>query len=167
MAEFHDIIETSETVPLFVWWQWALIVLGSLGVLFFLVFILKKSRSATSESVSNLGQAIEKIRQIDLGSTDSNRLASDLSVIVREYLQRQFGDSALFETDEEFHVRSKELDTLPDQAADKLRQYLSDLSQHKYAPNHNHPAALEGYVTKAEELIKGIDSTVPRPLTSG
>ena len=88
-------------------------------------------------------------------------------MIVRAYLQRQFGDSALFETDEEFNERAEQLDSLPEQAAEKLRHYLSDLSRYKYAPNHNHPAALEDFISKACELLKGLDSTTPRPLTSG
>ncbi|MFC5049679.1 hypothetical protein ACFPK9_03490 [Rubritalea spongiae] len=167
MPEFHDIIETSEKVPLLVWWQWVLLSLAALAVILLLIFILKKSRKSNAQTTSNLELALQKIQALELKSTDSNRLATDLSVIVREYLQMQFEDRALFETDEEFHERSHHIEALPEQAAEKLRQYLTGLSQHKYAPSHNHPAALESYATKAAELLKGIDSTIPRPLTSG
>ena len=167
MAEFQDIIETSETPPILVWWQWAALFLAIVGLIALILFVLKRSQHSRTTKQGNLGVALESLQKIDLSTCSSNQLASSVSVIVREYLQRQFSDSALFETDEEFHERSKQLDILPDQAAEKLRAYLADLSKHKYAPNHNHPKALEGFVDKAAELLKGLDSTVPRPLTSG
>jgi len=166
MIEFHDIIETSETSPLLLWWQWALIILGSVAVIPLIAFISKQASRKGSKLDSNLGLALDRLQHIKLESTDSSQLATDLSIIVREYLQLQFGDRALFQTEEEFHERSQHIDALPDQAAEKLREYLTDLSQHKYAPSYNHPAALESYVSKAAELLKGIDSTIPRPLTS-
>lgn len=167
MDQFHDIIETSETVPLLVWWQWALLAIAALLVIFILSYWLKRTKSSQKKNNSNLAVALDRIEQINLAETNSNQLATDLSVIVREYLQKQFKDNALFETDEEFHERSQQLESLPPQAAEKLCNYLQDLSRHKYSPNHNHPKALEDFLSKASDLLKGIDSTVPRPLTSG
>jgi hypothetical protein len=167
MAEFQDIIETSETAPLLVWWQWVLIFFAAAIAIVIAILLLRKLKHSTKAPETNLEIALSKLNSLSLENTNSNQLASDLSVIVREYLQVQFGDKALFETDEEFHERAEQIEALPAQAAEKLRSYLSDLSQHKYAPNHNHPAALENFVSKANELLRGIDSTVPRPLSSG
>lgn len=167
MPEINDIIETSELTPLFLWWQWTLIGIALVIALTLLVTVCKKTKSISrSAPLSPLEIALHKLKALDLNDMDSNRLAVHLSIIVRQYLNKQWADIALFETDEEFHARSHKLEKFPDTIAEQFQDYLTAVSNHKYAPNPNHPAALESLIKKAEVLLNALNSTTPNPSKS-
>jgi len=101
---------------------------------------------------------MQQLAALDTSKTDSNRLAVHLSLIVRQFIQRAFGDTALFETDEEFHARSTELERFSPEATEQLKNYLTAVADHKYAPNPNHPAALESLIEQAGKLLRSLDT---------
>jgi len=115
----------------------------------------KGSRGST---LSHLDLALQQLAALDTSKTDSNRLAVHLSLIVRQFIQRSFGDTALFETDEEFHARSTDFEKFPPEATEQLKNYLTAIADHKYAPNPNHPSALESLIEKAGQLIRDLDT---------
>ena len=159
MPEINDIIETSDSSPLFLWWQWALVGIGACLLLYLLSFLLKRKKGPPRlPSHTDLGLALQQLSALDTSKTDSNRLAVHLSLIVRQFIQRSFGDTALFETDEEFHARSTELERFSAEATEQLKNYLTAVADHKYAPNPNHPAALESLTENAELLLRNLDS---------
>jgi|GEM_PF-1647718 hypothetical protein len=159
MPEINDIIESNDPSPLFLWWQWALIGIGACLLLYLLSFLLMRKKGAHRiPSQTNLGLSLQQLAALDTSKDDSNRLAVRLSLIVREFIQRAFGDAALFETDEEFHARSTELDRFSPEATEQLKNYLTAVADHKYAPNPNHPAALESLIHNAELLLRKLDS---------
>ncbi|PQJ27707.1 DUF4381 family protein [Rubritalea profundi] len=159
MPEINDIIETSDPSPLFLWWQWALVGIGVCLFLYLLSFLLKRKKGQPRlPSHSNLDLALQQLTALDSSKNDSNRLAVHLSLIVRKFIQRSFGDTALFETDEEFHARSTELERFSPEATEQLKNYLTAVADHKYAPNPNHPAALESLIENAELLLRNLDS---------
>lgn len=160
MKDIHDIVEISEQPALLLWWQWALIGVGALLVLLALILLFqRKGKTLAAKNSSPLQVALQQLDSLDIEQSDANRLAVHLSLIVRQYMQRKFNDIALFETDEEFHARSTELNKLPAQASKNLEDYLNAISEHKYAPNPNHPAALESLIEKAKQLLHTLDST--------
>ena len=165
MYEIQDIIETSDTSPLLLWWQWALIGIGALIALCLFIFLLKrKTKASRLPAQSNLALALQQLSALDVSETDSNRLAVHLSIIVRQFIQRAFGDTAIFETDEEFHTRSTELEKFSPEATAQLKNYLTAVADHKYAPNPNHPAALESLVENAEMILRTLDTiSLPAP----
>ena len=159
MPKIHDIIEVTDHSSLFLWWQWALVAVGAFMFLYLLSFFLKrKKRTPRLPSHSNLELALQQLATLETSKTDSNRLAVHLSLIVRQFIQRVFDDTALFETDEEFHARSTALDKFTPEATERLKNYLTAVANHKYAPNPNHPAALESLIEKAELLLRSLDS---------
>jgi hypothetical protein len=159
MAEINDIIENTNSAALFLWWQWALIGIAFLLALLIILIAIRRSlKTAKQESLSCLDFALSQLALLEIQNTNSNALAVDLSIIVRKFLRCAFNDNALFETAEEFHTRSVELDRLPANAQNTLKLYLVKLTDHKYAPNPNHPAALENLIGQATSLIKELDS---------
>ncbi len=133
--------------------------IGACLVLFLLSFLFKRKKGPPRlPSQSNLDLALRQLSALDTSKTDSNRLAVHLSLIVRQFIQRAFGDLALFETDEEFHERSTELERFSPEATDQLKNYLTAVANHKYAPNPNHPAALESLIEKAEIILRVLDT---------
>lgn len=165
MYEIQDIIETSDSSPLFFWWQWALIGIVALVIFYLLIVLLRrKTKAARHTAQSNLTTALQQLSALNVSETDSNRLAVHLSLIVRQFIQRAFGDPALFETDEEFHTRSTELERFSPEATAQLKSYLTVVANHKYAPNPNDPAALESLIEKAEMVLRILDTiNLPAP----
>ncbi|MFC4993654.1 NfeD family protein [Rubritalea tangerina] len=165
MPELNDIIETQHSAPLFLWWQWVLLALSACILIFILSALLKRKQKQGPPplSLNPLQIAQQQLRSINLDDLDSNRLAIHLSLIVRQYLQRQYSDNALFQTDEEFHARSDHFERLTPNTQTLLKDYLTKVAQHKYAPNPNHPAALETLITHASEVLSKVDTENPIP----
>lgn len=160
MPEIQDIVETTQQAELLLWWQWVLLGLVVSALLALLVFLFNRKRTASRAlAQSPLQTALQQLSMLKVQQTTSNQLATQLSLIVREFLQRRFDDHALFQTEEEFHSRSADLEKLPAATSTQLKVYLRTIAEHKYAPNPNHPAALESLIEKASSLIKKLDST--------
>lgn len=162
----HDIVEISEQPDVFLWWQWALIALAAAVVLTLIFFVIRRlARTKQHEAKSPLEIAVLQLSQLDAQSANSsNQLAVQLSLIVRHYLQRKFNDQSLFMTHEEFHTQSTELSKLPKESSELLHSYLTAISEHKYAPNANHPAALESMIEKASKVVHNLENN-SQPLT--
>lgn len=162
----NDIIETTHQPALFLWWQWLALALGLLAVLLLIIFLIKKYMPTATAAPSAAQQALTQLQQLQQQSLSSSELATSLSTLVRHYLQAEFGDPALFETVEEFHRRSAQLDKLPAEASSRLVSYLDTLAFLKYAPVGQAQETQLDLVEQTSQLIRGLDSTVPRPLES-
>lgn len=159
MPKLNDIIETEMPASQFMWWEIALIALLALIVLGVLCSLIQKRRASTSKRLSLLESALGQLNSLETESTNSNRLAVHLSLIIRQYLQGKFNNQVLFETDEEFHEHSDELNTLPAETVEQLLAYMTEVSAHKYSPDCNNPDALANLVSKASALLLKIDLT--------
>ena len=164
MQDLQDIIVTHHPTPLFLWWQWALLSLAALIILWLLfTFLTRKKRTKTPET-SPIQQAIQKLKTLSQQSLDSNQTAIQLSLIIREYLQARLQDPALFETDEELDNRTKDLDKLPASISPKLKQYLHHVATLKYAPKSS--AKASELCEKASELLNSMEQQLqPKPTT--
>lgn len=159
MPTINDIIETDQQAPQFMWWEIALYVLLAAIVLGVLISLVSKRHKKAQTKLSLIDSALSQLDSLDTSSTDSNRIAVHLSLIIRQYLQSKFNNQVLFETDEEFHEHSTELDKLPAETVEQLQSYMQDVSKHKYSPNSDDQDALAGLVSKASALLVQIDLT--------
>lgn len=158
MPELQDIIEVQEPVPLFLWWQWVLIGLGTCLVLWLLLYLIFKKRSMIGgSSLSDLERALKQIELLNPENQTNNQTAVHLSLIVRQYLQNRLNDPALFETDEEFHARSEDLNQLPSDAASQLTSYLEQIAVFKYAPDQSNQSEINHFLDAARKLLENLD----------
>lgn len=169
MPEIQDIIESPEKAPFLLAWQWLAIIITCALITFAVYSHLRKKRNTTTP-VDNLKDALERLEKIrlieegDATKQSSNQFTSDLSLLVREYLQGQFQNKSIFQTHEEFILDHQDLQQLPDSASDKLSSYLSALADHKYSPTQDLPTEKTKLIKLTETLLKGIDSTIPKKI---
>ena len=163
--KLEDIVETSQKPALLLWWQWLGIAIIFISLLLLLRFFLKNKKISPPKP-DNLKDALDRLARLRDQSIPTKDLAIQLSIIIRAYLQKQFEDTALFETHEEFHARSSHLKRLPPEAASRLTIYLGELSDLKYAPTIDAKAIQSSLLEKTDALLRGLDSTTPRPISS-
>ncbi|MGJ8655068.1 MAG: DUF4381 family protein [Akkermansiaceae bacterium] len=167
MPEIEDIIETPETAPLLLAWQWLLLALICVLIIWAIIAYLKQQKTSTSK-VSSLKDALDRLKKIQQASIennqDSNQLTTELSFLTRQYLQGQFSNKSLFQTHQEFIADHQDLDKLPQSAREKLSTYLTALADHKYSPDQHLPTEKNKLIQLTESLLRGIDSTVPKNL---
>lgn len=163
MDELKDIVETPESAPLLLWWQWALIGITATIILLAVRYFLKK-RPEQVRGVNSLQTSLKELKKIEQSELNNNQLTTKLSILTRHYLQHQFKDQAIFETHQEFQARYNELDRLPENAREKLAIYLETLAKHKYSPEHDLPAERLELINLTEHLLRGMDSTIPKSI---
>ena len=168
MPEIEDIIETPESAPLLLAWQWlALFTLCLL--LIWAVYRYIKHKNKASTRVSNLKEALLSLKEMaqsaEGDNKDTNQLTIDLSLITRQYLQGQFNNKSIFQTHQEFISDHQDLEKLPQTAREKLSTYLTTLAEHKYSPDQHLPAEKIKLIQLTESLLRGIDSTVPKKIS--
>lgn len=169
MPEIEDIIETTETAPLFIWWQWALIAIGVVLIIVGLRKLLR-TKPKPPAPVNNLKSALERLSQLDHSELNDTELATEVSLLTRQYLQHQFNNPSLFQTHQEF-IRQldnpemkNDLDRIPETARNEIVFYLKVLAEHKYSPNSHLPTEKEKLIRHTETLLRGVDSTIPRTI---
>lgn len=135
MPELHHISSTPDSGPLLLWWQWLLLTLALYALTRIVLRILRRKRVRINHECDPLALALSQLNELEGAELPRNDFATQLSLITRHYLQQAFGDPALFETAEEFHSRSAQLQRIPQPASEQLRSYLSHISQQQYAPS--------------------------------
>lgn len=168
MPEIQDVIETPETAPLLLAWQWLLLALITVLIIWAVRAYLKHTKNSPSKA-NNLKDALDQLKKIEQSSSqnnqNSNQLTTDLSLLTRRYLQTQFRNKSLFQTHQEFIIDHQDLDKLPQSVQKKLSTYLTALAEHKYSPDQHLPAEKNKLIQLTESLLRGIDSTVPKNIT--
>lgn len=158
----HEIIETSQTPALLLWWQWLGVAIATIALLILIRLIIKNKKTTPPTPVQNLAQALHTLTHIRNETFTTRDLATRLSLTTRQYLQAQFNDPALFETHQEFNHRSQDIKKLPLEAASRLSSYLTELANLKYAPDPESPEIQDTLIKNTEDLLRGLDSTVPK-----
>ena len=157
MPEIEDIIETTETAPLLLWWQWAIIIFVALVTVYFLSKWLNKKATAKPK-INNLKTALQQLVVIENKDLDDNELAIEVSMLTREYLRHQLNNQSLFQTHQEFVADHEDLERLPEKARTELAHYLEVLANHKYLPDSNLPTGKAKLINYTETLLREIDS---------
>ncbi len=166
MSALHDIPDPEDFLPgiEIVWWGWVL--LGMLCALIACILIRFISSQpdpnpfidcSYSDSRAALEQCLPHLDELSLAEVSAN-----VSFILRGYLSKTFGDQALYETHEEFVLRSDALQDLPRGARSRLTPLLSTLADAKYSPSRIDPAACEKIIEDSLEILQGIESTRKR-----
>jgi len=163
MPEIEDIIETTETAPLLLWWHWTLIFIAAI-LLVYLLSKWLKMKSIAKPPANHLKIALEQLVDIEKQDLPDTQLATELSLLTRQYLRDQLNNQALFQTQQEFANDHEDLEKLPPQARTKLAQYLQVLAKHKYLPDSNLPTSKAKLIEHTETLLRGVDSTLLKPL---
>lgn len=169
MSTLHDIPDPEGFLPgiEISWWGWVL--LGMLCALIPCILIrFLSSRSdpdpfddcSFSDSRVALKQFLPHLKDLSLAEVSAN-----VSLILRDYLAKTFKDQALYETHEEFILRSNALQDLPHGARARLLPLLSSLANAKYTPSRIDPAACERIIEDSLEILQGLESTRKRSIS--
>lgn len=141
------------------WWLWTLAGLAALLLISLAIYFLSKP-SASRQRATLLDDARARLAKLkdEAPSLAPNVTATRISLIIRRYLEAAFRDPALFETNEEFSLRPRALEKLHPDSRQPVTDYLTKLSQLKYAPS-NSPES-EALIDQAEALIANIEINV-------
>ena len=91
-------------------------------------------------------------------SMPPHTIAVQTSLVIRRYLEAAFNDPALFETNEELTLRPQALEKLHPDSREPTKDYLTRLSELKYAPS---PETAAGkLIDDAEDLLANIEINV-------
>lgn len=89
-------------------------------------------------------------------------VATKTSLILRHYLALTLEEPALYETHEEFLLRSDALKKLPRGSRERLAPLLSELATAKYGPSRIDPSASNRIIDDSLRTLQGIESTRER-----
>lgn len=167
MPEIEDIMETPESAPLLLGWQWLLLAFLCILIIWAIIAYIKHKKNSAIIA-NNLKKALIRLKKIEQSANennqDNNELTIELSLLTREYLQGQFRNKSIFQTHQEFIADHQDLEKLPESAREKLSTYLTALAEHKYSPDQHLPTEKNKLIQLTESLLRGIDSTVPKNL---
>ncbi|MBZ9629572.1 BatD family protein [Salegentibacter sp. LM13S] len=157
------------SIPNWVWWLLA--ALAILGLAFYF-FRRRKKRKEAEPELPPYEQAMFELKQLDNSSLLQDReikeYYSQLTFIVRKYLDRKIYDRALESTTSELIVylelrkQSGEL-SLKNKSIDNLQQILKRGDLAKFANSRPDVITAKSDRTKVEHLIKDIRQVVPEP----
>lgn len=126
--------EAMELVPEWepeLWWFFA----GGAGLALLILLLVKLLRKKGGEDTGKVErEAYQKasgiLRTMEAG--EGRDVAVEISIVLRSYLAESLGDSALFETHEEFVARHNALAGFPDDVRSEVAGYFALLAEHKY-----------------------------------
>jgi len=157
------------SIPNWVWWLLA--TLAVLGLAFYL-FQRRKKRKEAEPELPPYEQAMFEMKQLDNSSLLQEReikeYYSQLTFIVRKYLDRKIYDRALESTTSELiaylELRKQAGEfSLKDKSIDNLQQLLKRGDLAKFANSRPDVITAKSDRTKVEHLIKDIRQVVPEP----
>lgn len=138
-ANSFELVESRDAIDLVPRWEpqawWFFTTAGLVISLILLVVVLKRKKSASDphrerrEAYNEAKKDFQKLE--DGGVRDA---AIRVSVIIRRYLAKSMGESALFETHEEFISRHDALKDLPEDVRKAVADFFNRLAALKYAP---------------------------------
>ncbi|PRX40804.1 LPXTG cell wall anchor domain-containing protein [Salegentibacter salegens] len=157
------------SIPNWVWWLLAILALIGLAFYF---FKRRKKRKEAEPELPPYEQAMFELKQLDNSSLLQDReikeYYSQLTFIVRKYLDRKIYDRALESTTSdliaylELKKQAGEL-SLKDKSIDNLQQLLRRADLAKFANSRPDVITAKSDRTKVEHLIKDIRQVVPEP----
>jgi len=125
MIEIEDITETTETADVLLWWQWLLIAILVFALSCALYKWIRHSRNRQPK-INNLKTALEQLAMIEAKSSEleDTELATELSLLTRQFLRSQLNNNSLFQTHQEFVNDHQDLELLTEQSRSNVSQYL-------------------------------------------
>ena len=163
MPEIRDITDPTEFIPepSTPWWIWALVALGVLLLLLALWLIIRHKKS-TSSRHTLLDEARAKLSELRSQSAklSPEHIATKTSIIIRNYLETAFNDPAIFETNEEFTLRTNALKALHPDTKMQITHHLQQLSELKYEPHTDSASANQracSLIDEADKLLAHIE----------
>ena len=157
----HDITEPGEFLPepIPVWETWPFWVIIGLSILLILavLFSLFRKRPTAPSRKTLLDLARQQLEKLTAEAPDlpAPTTATRISMIIRSYLEAAFDDAALFETNEEFTLRPHALDRLHPGSRQPITDYLTTLSELKYAPTPDMDTTV--FIDEAEKILAHIE----------
>ncbi|MBZ9730270.1 DUF4381 domain-containing protein [Salegentibacter sp. JZCK2] len=157
------------SIPNWVWWLLA--VLALFGIAFYF-FKRRKKRKEAEPELPPYEQAMFELKQLDNSSLLQDReikeYYSQLTFIVRKYLDRKIYDRALESTTSDLiaylELKKEAGDlSLKDKSIDNLQQLLKRGDLAKFANSRPDVITAKSDRTKVEHLIKDIRQVVPEP----
>lgn len=163
MPKIRDITDPTEFIPepTTPWWIWALVAIGVLLLIILAMVIIAKSKTRRAQR-SCLDEARALLADLKKQATrlPPEEIATKTSGIIRQYLETAFDDPAIFETNEEFKLRTTALETLHPEIKTQITRHLEQLSELKYEPHPDSTAAstrADTLIDEADELLAQIE----------
>lgn len=148
------------TQPLLPFWAWCAIAITLLAVTIVAAILAKRlcQRKAASpiSAPSPLETALAKVSALPLESASLREVATTCSLALREFLQSEFHDPALYMTHEEFIQSSSTLSRIPDSLSIQTRKLLQELAHLKYAPQMSNPEEAVQLTSRTRDLLTAI-----------
>lgn len=165
MSDLHDIPDPAPLLPgiPMPWWGWsilAFLMIAGAASLFALLYRRRATGSPDSH-FHDSRSALERLRPL-IPDLPLAEVATESSLVLRHYLVHTLREPALFETHEEFLLRSDALSKLPGGARQRLAPLLSELAAAKYGPSSVDPEAGNRLLDQALEVLQGLESTRER-----
>ena len=166
MLALHDLPNPEDLLPgiRIPWWVW----IGATVLLAALAQIIKERLTRRSQpSLSHneiylsceaeLNSCRRQLTELSLA-----HIATQCSLSLRNYLYLNLDEQALYETHDEFLLRSEALEQLPMGARHILGPFLSKLAQCKYEPSKASPLESEKLIKESLLVLQGLESTRKR-----
>ena len=166
MFGLHDIPDPDPLLPgvALPWWIWVLPGALLAGAVWTLIQFLSRHAAVPSSSDNcfrDSCEALEQFRPV-LGELSIAEVATQTSLILRHYLALALEEPALYETHEEFLLRSDALQKLPRGARERLAPLLSELAAAKYGPSRVDPSTSKRIIDDSLRTLQGLESTRER-----
>lgn len=148
-------------VPL---WFWVVLITGVCAAAAFLFFFLRRREQSAPSDNSVFEEARESLGKLPASHAGRpvSEIAVEASLIMRHYLALALQEPALYETHEEFIMRSDALANLPTGARNRLAPLLNQLAEAKYGPSFTDEQANSTIVNSCLEVLGGLESTRER-----
>lgn len=143
-----------DIITLLAWGAVALICIAAVLIIWW----VRRSRKKAPAAPSPLESALTSLTALEQTLPPLRECSLQISLIVRQYLQGQVQDPALYETHEEFSQRLDSLSSVPKECQYDTRYLLEKLADLKYAGNHEQdPVQAHTLIEQARALLKRID----------
>jgi len=154
----HDIADPAPFLPgppviWLTWWFWLVVVLTIVSLTLLIAFLCRK-KSASRHQRTLLDKARKRLAEVKAasGKTSPETIATNISLVLREYLEAAYDDPALFETNEEFSLRPHALQKIHPGCREPVARHLEQLSEMKYSPGAKNEQILS-LVDRTDELL--------------
>ena len=145
-------------IPLWFWVVFATVLCAIATALFFYLRCGQRPAPEEDTSYADSRRALERLQE-SLSGRSRAEVATNASLIIRHYLVVTLQEPALYETHEEFILRSDALGKLPAGARNRLAPLLDQLAEAKYGPSAADDYSSAGIVNSCLEVLSGLEST--------
>lgn len=133
--------------------MWSIVVVIALAAGAF-IWWLRRSRRREKPQPTALDTALARLQELEDKLPPVRESSLQLSMIIREYLQGQMQDPALYETHEEFSQRIDSLASVPEECQYDTRYLLEKLADLKYAGNREQdPVRVRTLIEQTRTLL--------------